>query len=208
MVATLPTTTDRLCRISSIFFLRSSILPHRYIASRTWFQQHRLASQRRDRILFPGFLKRSAVLCGQFRRRRYVQNRFINATYCKSGLIFIDTRTGGAPVTTFVYRACVIQGTQQIYVVALWYWGAALAKAQGTVSVVANLNSYPKIIVPLCIIVACLMWSVGVILFKGLPPYYRQAPGNIPSFYSSLFRRKIIIVRSQPIPGVGVVLLV
>ncbi len=37
---------------------------------------------------------------------------------------------------------CVIQGTQQIYVVALWYWGAALAKAQGTVSVVANLTSY------------------------------------------------------------------
>lgn len=120
--------------------------------------------------------------------------------YCGPGQIGPDTRTGGAPVTAFVYRACVIQGTQQIYVVALWYWGAALAKAQGTASVVANLNSYPKIIVPLCIIVAGLMWSVGVILFIGLPSYYRQAPGNIPSFYSSLFRRKIIIVRFQHFP--------
>ena len=101
---------------------------------------------------------------------------------------------GSAPVTSFVYRACVIQGTQQIYVVALWYWGASLAKSQGTASVVANLNSYPKIIVPLCVIVACLMWTVGVILFTSLPEYYRQIPGNIPSFYTSLFRRKIILV--------------
>lgn len=103
---------------------------------------------------------------------------------------------GGAPVTSFVYRACVIQGTQQIYVVALWYWGAALAKAMGTASVVANLNHHPKILTPLCVAVACLMWAVGMVLFTSLPPYYRQAPGNIPSFYSSLFRRKIIIVRA------------
>ena len=107
-----------------------------------------------------------------------------------------DTSTGGAPVTSFVYRACVIQGTQQIYVVALWYWGAALAKAQGTVSVVSNLNSYPKVIVPVCVMIALLMWSVGAILFEGLPTYYRQAPGHIPAFYPSLFRRKIIIVCS------------
>ena len=83
-----------------------------------------------------------------------------------------------------------------MYVAALWYWGAALAKAEGTASPVANLNSYPQIIAPLCIIVACLMWSVGFLLFMGLPPYYHQAPGHIPSFYVSLFRRKVIVVRS------------
>lgn len=113
-----------------------------------------------------------------------------------SGALFFAVNfadEGGAPVTSFVYRACVIQGTQQIYVVALWYWGAALAKSQGTVSVVANLNSYPKIIVPVGIIVAFLMWTIGVVLFMGLPMYYRQAPGNIPAFYPSLFRRKIIV---------------
>ena len=108
--------------------------------------------------------------------------------------MLIKIYTGGAPVTSFVYRACVIQGTQQIYVVALWYWGASLAKAQGTVSVVANLNSYPKIIVPICIIVAIVMWIVGGTLFLGLPVYYCQAPGNIPSFYPSLFRRKMLVI--------------
>ena len=101
---------------------------------------------------------------------------------------------GGAPVTSFVYRACVIQGTQQVYVVALWYWGAALGKAVGTASVVANLNKYPKIIVPLCACLMCLMWAVGIVLYTSLPDYYRQAPGNIPSFYSSLLRRRIILV--------------
>ena len=113
------------------------------------------------------------------------------------GINDTDSRPGGAPVTSFVYRACVIQGTQQIYVVALWYWGAALAKAQGTVSIVANLNAYPKIIVPVCIIIALLIWSIGVVLFVGLPKYYRQTPGHIPAFYPSLFRRKIIIVCSS-----------
>ena len=83
-----------------------------------------------------------------------------------------------------------------MYVAALWYWGAALAKAQGTASPVANLNSHPEIIAPLCLLVACLMWGIGVVLFIGLPPYYHQAPGHIPSFYASLFRRKVILVRS------------
>ena len=45
------------------------------------------------------------------------------------------------------------------------------------------------------IVIACLMWAVGVVLLIGLPKYYRQAPGHIPSFYTSLFRRKIILVR-------------
>ena len=44
------------------------------------------------------------------------------------------------------------------------------------------------------IVIACLMWAVGVVLLIGLPKYYRQAPGHIPSFYASLFRRKIILV--------------
>ena len=41
------------------------------------------------------------------------------------------------------------------------------------------------------------MWAIGTVLFIGLPKYYRQAPGLIPSFYTSLFRRKIILVRLQ-----------
>lgn len=117
--------------------------------------------------------------------------------FLRLGFSVADPLTGGAPVTSFVYRACAIQGTQQIYVVALWYWGAALAEARGTITIVANLSAYPKIIVPVCIVIALLMWIIGVVLFVGLPKYYRQSPGHIPAFYPSLFRRKIIVVCSS-----------
>ena len=101
---------------------------------------------------------------------------------------------GGAPVTAWTYRACVIQGTQQIYVVALWYWGSYLTKASsmsGSGSSAATTSS--TVIIPVGICFALLMWAIGAILFVGLPKYYRQAPGNIPSFYTSLFRRRIIL---------------
>jgi hypothetical protein len=38
------------------------------------------------------------------------------------------------------------------------------------------------------------MWGVGILLYLGLPNYYRRAPGNVPSFYRSLFRRKTVLV--------------
>ena len=41
--------------------------------------------------------------------------------------------------------------------------------------------------------IAVFMWAIGLILFFGLPNYYRQEPGKIPSFYSSLYRRKIVL---------------
>lgn len=37
------------------------------------------------------------------------------------------------------------------------------------------------------------LWAVGLLLFVGLPNYYRQTPGKVPSFYKSVFRRKIIL---------------
>ena len=99
-----------------------------------------------------------------------------------------------------MYRACVIQGTQQAYVVALWYWGSILTKANATgginqqggiigASSVANSWVLAAITLP----IALLMWGVGLLLFYGLPDYYRQAPGAVPSFYTSLVRRKIIL---------------
>ena len=45
---------------------------------------------------------------------------------------------------------------------------------------------------------AVLMWAVGIILYLGLPNYYRRQPGNVPSFYRSLIRRKSVLV-SPPI---------
>jgi len=34
---------------------------------------------------------------------------------------------------------------------------------------------------------------MGLLLLFGLPTYYRQKPGKVPSFYKSLFRRKIVL---------------
>lgn len=41
---------------------------------------------------------------------------------------------------------------------------------------------------------ASLLWLLGALVFFGLPAYYRQAPGQVPTFYLSLFRRRIILV--------------
>lgn len=48
--------------------------------------------------------------------------------------------------------------------------------------------------------IAVLVWILAFILFLifgfmffGLPTYYKQVPGNIPAFYRSLYRRKVIV---------------
>jgi|SRR5579859_2593018 len=101
---------------------------------------------------------------------------------------------GGAPVTSWVYRACVIQGSQQIFAAGLWYWGHRLT----TLSSDGLLNPTNT---PTSAVVTAVTWSVGavfiavgVILFMGLPDYYRQLPGRIPAFYKSLTRRKLVLV--------------
>lgn len=112
-----------------------------------------------------------------------------------SGSIFFALNfgdEGGSPVKAWVYRACVIQGTQQIYVVALWYWGSRLTALQSAgalgVQPIANSMTITFITIPIAVI----MWICGILMFLGLPNYYRQSPGKVPSFYHSLLRRKII----------------
>jgi alpha-1,3-glucan synthase len=41
--------------------------------------------------------------------------------------------------------------------------------------------------------IAILFWAIGLIIFFGLPEYYKQAPGKIPSFYKAIIRRKIVL---------------
>jgi len=101
---------------------------------------------------------------------------------------------GSATVKTWGYRACLIQGTQQIYVVALWYWGASINKATTsgvTVSSSAIANGWPA--TAITIPIACLLWAIGLLLFFGLPNYYRQTPGHVPSFYSSILNRRVVL---------------
>jgi alpha-1,3-glucan synthase len=41
--------------------------------------------------------------------------------------------------------------------------------------------------------IAVFLWVLGILVFFGLPNYYRQTPGKVPSFYQSVCRRKIIL---------------
>jgi alpha-1,3-glucan synthase len=95
---------------------------------------------------------------------------------------------GGAPVTTWILRACIIQGFQQAYTVALWFWG-------NLVSTTPQLTAIPAFPVsfPVCIVVAVILWGCGLMLWLGLPDYYRQMPDEVPSLYTSLVRRKTTV---------------
>ena len=44
-----------------------------------------------------------------------------------------------------------------------------------------------------CTPITIFLWSIGLIVYFGLPNYYRQTPGKVPSFYKSVFRRKIVL---------------
>jgi alpha-1,3-glucan synthase len=64
--------------------------------------------------------------------RGWIQNvaSAVYAAASSSGSLFFALNFGdesGAPVKEWVFRACVIQGTQQAYVIGLWYWGSTLA---------------------------------------------------------------------------------
>ncbi|KAJ5243214.1 uncharacterized protein N7469_001541 [Penicillium citrinum] len=131
--------------------------------------------------------------------RGWIQNigSGIYAAASSSGSIFFSLNFGdesGAPVKQWVFRACLIQGTQQVYVIALWYWGSTLTKASNA----GILGSQGRItntwrMTAVCTPITIFLWSIGLIVYFGLPNYYRQTPGKVPSFYKSVFRRKIVL---------------
>lgn len=99
---------------------------------------------------------------------------------------------GGTATNTWVFRACVVQGTQQIYVTVLWLWGSHLSNVSASGQNPTGFASSPYV-TAVTTPVAFLLAAIGVILFLGLPDFYRSKPGSMPSFYQSLTRRKIIL---------------
>ncbi|KAJ5734104.1 hypothetical protein N7493_002890 [Penicillium malachiteum] len=141
----------------------------------------------------------SAHWVGDSFNRGWVQNigSGCYAAASSSGSIFFASNfgdEGGAPVKTWIFRACVIQGVQQAYVIALWYWGSTLSKAnsEGLLTADNTISSTWKM-TAICYPIALLLFVIGLLLIFGLPDYYRQKPGKVPSFYKSLFRRKIVL---------------
>lgn len=101
---------------------------------------------------------------------------------------------GGAPVTAWVYRACVIQGSQQIFAAGLWYWGHRLATLSAAGLLQSSHLTTPSTVTAVTWPLAVTLFAIGIALFMGLPDYYRQLPGRIPAFYQSVTRRKLVLV--------------
>ncbi|KAI9736784.1 MAG: hypothetical protein M1834_000988 [Cirrosporium novae-zelandiae] len=99
---------------------------------------------------------------------------------------------GGSAVTKWVFRSCIVQGTQQLYIAMLWWWGSDLTKASENGVTATLVETHPVAMTLIGVLVAFLMWGSGALVYLGLPTYYRQAPGKVPSFYMSLLRRKVI----------------
>ncbi|KIK71072.1 glycosyltransferase family 5 protein [Collybiopsis luxurians FD-317 M1] len=106
-----------------------------------------------------------------------------------AGFLFFGLNFGeeaGAATEVWMLRACIVQGSQQIWVAVLWYWGY-------------KLNSEASDYTPpwwICVIV----WPLAVLCFLfcylmlyGLPEYYRQTPPKVPNFLKTLFRRRIVV---------------
>ncbi|KAF4623027.1 hypothetical protein D9613_002379 [Agrocybe pediades] len=116
------------------------------------------------------------------------------ATWCyaigsAAGFLFFGLNFGeeaGATTKIWLLRACAVQGSQQIWVAALWYWGY-------------NLNGRPDgYITPWWIVI--IVWPLALVsflftylMFHGLPEYYRQTPPKVPHFVRTLFRRKLVL---------------
>jgi alpha-1,3-glucan synthase len=118
------------------------------------------------------------------------------AIAASSGSVFFGINfgtDGGAPVKTWVYRACVIQGTQQVYIAVLWYWGDSLTNLNMTGVGTSHLLTSRATLAAVTTPIALLLWAIGAVVFFGLPNYYHQTPGAIPSFYRSVWRRKIVL---------------
>jgi len=101
--------------------------------------------------------------------------------------------TGSAPVKTWGFRACMIQGTQQLYIVGLWYWGDKLSSLSNSGKGASTLVTYGTTMTAIGVPIALFLWAIGILLWLGLPAFYRQAPGAVPSFYTAVMRRKIIV---------------
>ncbi|PIG87989.1 hypothetical protein AARAC_004507 [Aspergillus arachidicola] len=131
--------------------------------------------------------------------RGWIQNvgSGVYAAASSSGSLFFALNFGdesGVQVKDWVFRACLIQGTQQAYVIGLWYWGTTIssAVANGVTNVNGGIVNSWKM-TAICMPIAAFLWAIGLIIFFGLPNYYRQSPGKVPSFYKSVFRRKIVL---------------
>lgn len=144
------------------------------------------------------FLLGMAPYAADAAQRGWMQNAAtaMYAVASSSGSIFFALNfgdEGGSTVKSWVFRACFIQGTQQIYVCILWAWGYHLTSTISNSLIPHTVTTNDRTLTAIGIPIAVLFWTIAFIMYYGLPTYYRQQPGLVPSFYVSLLRRKIVL---------------
>ncbi|GJE90808.1 apha amylase catalytic domain and glycogen synthase DULL1-like domain-containing protein [Phanerochaete sordida] len=111
------------------------------------------------------------------------------AVASSAAFIFFGLNFGeeaGAATEVWTMRACIVQGSQQIWVAALWYWGNHLNGSQSS----ATAPWWIVLIVWPLALVAVLF---AYLMLYGLPDYYRQTPPKVPNFLKTLLRRKLVL---------------
>lgn len=116
------------------------------------------------------------------------------ATWCyavasAAAFLFFGLNFGeeaGVATEIFTLRATIVQGSQQLWVAALWYWGDRLnARVPGKTA------PWWIVIILWPLAVLCVLFSFC--LYRGLPDFYRQVPPKVPNFTKTLFRRKLVL---------------
>jgi alpha-1,3-glucan synthase len=118
----------------------------------------------------------------------------VYAVASSSGSLFFALNfgdQGALPVKDWMFRASFIQGLQQLYTVALWFWSSRVTAVEVEGVSTAALSSWRLTAVVMPIAAVC--FTIGALLALGLPKYYRQSPGKILFFYTSIFRRRIVV---------------
>ena len=118
----------------------------------------------------------------------------VYAVASSSGSLFFALNfgdQGAVPVKDWMFRASLIQGLQQLYTVALWFWSSRVTSVEVEGISTAALSTWRLTAVVMPIAAVCFI--IGILLALGLPKYYRQTPGKILFFYKSLFRRRIVL---------------
>jgi alpha-1,3-glucan synthase len=106
------------------------------------------------------------------------------AAFCFFGLNFGEE--AGAATEVWMMRACIVQGSQQIWIAALWYWGHEL-------NTVSEAVAAPWWIICVVWPLAAMSFAFCFLMIYGLPDYYRQTPPQVPGFLKTLFRRKLVL---------------
>ncbi|KAH7908597.1 glycoside hydrolase family 13/glycosyltransferase family 5 protein [Hygrophoropsis aurantiaca] len=123
------------------------------------------------------------------------------AAFVFFGLNFGEEASAATKVWTL--RACIVQGSQQVWVAALWYWGSTLNGVSPT-------HKSPWWIVFILWPLAIMSFGFAHLMLYGLPgkgtyrltyrlfidflpDYYHQTPPEVPNFLRTLLRRKLVL---------------